>query len=390
MSVIASSSAASAPKMSAQRKLSKDSYYGQRDHRKLSHGVGVRLASDGSVLDQQCGLWEHGKFQEQIWVWRGFLPTTAPLNPQASMADALSSHGNTYVGSTSGLQRTPHGAGETFWSDGMMQSEGNFVNGKLEGFATFFSVMGIVYKGNFVNDAPQGTGCKAFPDGSHYEGEWADGQQQGIGRSIWPDASMIYEGQWEKNMRHGLGWLKHDSPLLPMQHGVWRNDQFVEVCSIPRILLPADSILLSAPASAATGIYTLLLAEGGYYVGKFNAAHQRHGKGTTFAEDGTLLQRGIWAKDVLVRSRDVKAVIVASEKPILPINKENVSAAAAAAVPPASNSSLECVICMDRPRDCIVDCVHFCLCYECAQSQKQCPICRVAITQRMQKRLVLS
>jgi len=48
----------------------------------------------------------------------------------------------------------------------------------------------------------------------------------------------------------------------------------------------------------------------------------------------------------------------------------------------SSNDSLMCVACMESPRNCNIDCPHFCVCFTCATKLTRCPICRAAITQR--------
>ncbi len=64
----------------AKRELSADNYYGQRDADGRPHGMGVRLASNGDVIAEQCGKWNRALFVSHQWVWRGYLPKGAPFN----------------------------------------------------------------------------------------------------------------------------------------------------------------------------------------------------------------------------------------------------------------------------------------------------------------------
>jgi len=64
---------------------------------------------------------------------------------------------------------------------------------------------------------------------------------------------------------------------------------------------------------------------------------------------------------------------------------------AAAIVPLAAVgvSSPECIVCFDRPRNCILDgCPHLSMCMECAADMKQCPICRADIL--FKRQLIIS
>jgi hypothetical protein len=387
------------PLMNIERKLSADGYYGQRDCKELPHGMGVVLAPNGEVMNCQCGRWKHGRLEEPMWVWRGFLSTTAPLSEQASVADAIGPYDDVFYGPTNGTHCTPHGTGKTYWADGTLQSEGIFVHGCLEGVAMFRSPFGEVYTGNFAYNLPYGRGCNAFPDGSTYEGEFENGSEHGIGRATFPSASGCHEGQWVNGRLDGLGWLK----IGPLQQvGLWTHNKFVRACAIPRGVLPSDSKLLSVAAHAA-GPRIVILPQGGYYSGSVNRARQRHGEGTTFADDGTLMQRGLWEKDVFVCTRDMsnKAVNVTvavaldvkgeEEEEEEEENKGKGLAKEDGDLKKMNaRDALDCVICLDRSRDCLIDCVHFCLCFACAKIQQRCPLCRAAITQRIQKHIVLS
>lgn len=48
----------------------------------------------------------------------------------------------------------------------------------------------------------------------------------------------------------------------------------------------------------------------------------------------------------------------------------------------ALEDSRLCVICCDRARDCVLDCLHFVTCFECASIINRCPCCRRPITER--------
>jgi hypothetical protein len=182
----------------------------------------------------------------------------------------------------------------------------------------------------------------------------------------------------------------------------------VPLSSLP----PRDKLPQLTEAQAAS---TLLFPGGDCYTGGVNAKQQRHGEGIMRAADGAVLQRGVWKDDKLIselqkeepaepvapvaESSSITASAYADTKPVEATAAPAFAAAPVAAAPaavaaasPAARAlevaSTDCVICLDHPRDCLIDCDHFCLCFECAQGVKQCPVCRVVITQR--RRLILA
>ncbi len=200
--------------------------------------------------------------------------------------------------------------------------------------------------------------------------------------------------------------------------GLWRDNKFAESRPVPRRLLPADSQYLTASMRSA-GASILLVPAGGYYSGPLNAADQRHGEGVIHSADGQVTQRGVWWEDELIcplpketagapvtAAADAAAGSAAGAGGALtahPSAHSSSAAAAAAVAAPSSAAaaaapaaavfeapSTDCVICLDRPRDCLIDCPHFVLCFDCAASQQSCPICRAAITHRMRKRVIVS
>ena len=194
-----------------------------------------------------------------------------------------------------------------------------------------------------------------------------------------------HEGQWADDQRKGLGveWSE-DGAIIGC--GSFRAHKLIKEQPVPRRFLPANSKYLSAAMHAA-GPDILLLPCGGYYTGAVNAAHQRHGKGVVHARDGSELQRGEWKANKLMRASPAGAAEprVAACCAVTAAAMNGAAAADIAHAPPAN-----CVICLDRPRDCLIDCPHFCLCFDCAASQQHCPLCRVPITQRTKRRVIVA
>ena len=55
-----------------------------------------------------------------------------------------------------------------------------------------------------------------------------------------------------------------------------------------------------------------------------------------------------------------------------------------------NNIDMTCKICMDKTVDCLTDCPHLAMCFDCAQQISACPISREPITVRIQKRIIIS
>jgi hypothetical protein len=50
----------------------------------------------------------------------------------------------------------------------------------------------------------------------------------------------------------------------------------------------------------------------------------------------------------------------------------------------------ECIICMEKPRNCLFNCKHYSVCYKCSKKIKECPICRKVITRVKRSVLALT
>ncbi|XP_070617320.1 radial spoke head 10 homolog B-like isoform X2 [Erythrolamprus reginae] len=152
--------------------------------------------------------------------------------------------GNVYKGIFSeGLM---HGQGTYTWADGV-QYEGNFVKNIQMDHGTYRWPDGSVYEGEVKNGIRHGFGmykCGTYP--VSYIGKWVEGKRHGKGTIYYNEAGSswyegdfvyniksgwgirryksgnIYEGQWERDLRHGEGrmrWLTSNQEYT----GVWVN-----------------------------------------------------------------------------------------------------------------------------------------------------------------------
>lgn len=62
-----------------------------------------------------------------------------------------------------------------------------------------------------------------YIDGSYYEGNWKNCRMHGKGKLIQADGFTIYEGQFQKGLKHGMGTLTkiNESKIK----GVWQKDE---------------------------------------------------------------------------------------------------------------------------------------------------------------------
>lgn len=80
-----------------------------------------------------------------------------------------------------------------------------------------------VYSGSRLRDGTkQGIGQSLFPNGDCYAGEYMENQRNGVGVYWWANSSIIYCGQWLRNMRHGYGRAIY--PDGSRYLGYWAND----------------------------------------------------------------------------------------------------------------------------------------------------------------------
>ena len=89
----------------------------------------------------------------------------------------------------------------------MLQYEGDFVNGIIEGRGKMIWGNGNYYIGEFKGGCKHGKGTKYNSDGSiRYEGDYANDFPDGNGKCYF-DNGDYYIGEFKLNLRHGKGTL---------------------------------------------------------------------------------------------------------------------------------------------------------------------------------------
>jgi hypothetical protein len=77
------------------------------------------------------------------------------------------------------------------------------------------------YNGDFVNGKKEGFGTIVYENGHRYEGAWKNNKREGYGKYYWTNGQW-FEGEWKNEWRNGKGILHlTDSSSF---EGTWTND----------------------------------------------------------------------------------------------------------------------------------------------------------------------
>lgn len=99
---------------------------------------------------------------------------------------------------------TKQGLGQTLFPNGDCYT-GEYVENQRSGTGVYWwSESSIIYCGEWLRNMRHGYGRATYPDGSHYLGFWVNDKKHGRGRYTYPDGSS-YDGMWVNNEKHGSG-----------------------------------------------------------------------------------------------------------------------------------------------------------------------------------------
>lgn len=99
--------------------------------------------------------------------------------------------------------------------------DGEFLDGKRDGYGVYKWVSGQLYEGSFKNDKMNGKGKMSYPDGNTYEGDWLDDKREGFGVYNCPDGRR-YEGTFHNDVLEGKGTMYYENGDI--FQGEWVND----------------------------------------------------------------------------------------------------------------------------------------------------------------------
>ncbi len=113
------------------------------------------------------------------------------------------------------------GKGKKDYKDGTYNGE--FVNGKRQGFGVMTYIDGSTYEGNWNYDNFDGKGTFKWKSGGKYVGDFKNGWRHGAGVYTWPNGDE-YVGQFEKGKRSGKGKITYKSGGA--YDGEWRESKW--------------------------------------------------------------------------------------------------------------------------------------------------------------------
>ena len=114
----------------------------------------------------------------------------------------------------------PHGEGTRFRADGSESASGEWRNGKLHGHRSKQTLL----------------------DGSRYEGDFVDGKHDGFGQFTWPDGS-VHAGEFDDDKMDGLG-MRWDARGRLTHCGMWKDGELTMSRPVPFGVV-VDASLLS-------------------------------------------------------------------------------------------------------------------------------------------------
>ncbi|XP_044289551.1 radial spoke head 10 homolog B-like [Varanus komodoensis] len=100
--------------------------------------------------------------------------------------------------------------------------KGMFSEGLMHGHGTYTWADGVQYEGNFVKNVQMHHGSYTWPDGSRYEGEVKNGIRHGFGMYKCGTHPVSYIGQWVEGKRHGKGTIYYNK-----EGSSWYEGDFV-------------------------------------------------------------------------------------------------------------------------------------------------------------------
>uniref|UniRef100_A0A669R360 R10B2 protein n=1 Tax=Phasianus colchicus TaxID=9054 RepID=A0A669R360_PHACC len=183
------------------------------------------------------------------------------------------------------------------WNDGSIY-EGSIKNGLRHGFGFFRSgIHPVSYIGYWYEGKRHGKGT-IYYDQEHmswYSGDWVDNVKEGWGIRCYKSGN-IYEGHWEKNVRHGRGrmrWLTADQEYVGqwvygVQHGYGTHIWFLK--RMPASQYPLRNKYVGDFVSGERhGRGKFIYASGAVYDGQW-VHNKKHGKGKFVFKNGNIYE----------------------------------------------------------------------------------------------------
>lgn len=164
--------------------------------------------------------------------------------------------------------------------------EGEWMQGKREGFGILYYPNGSKYIGYFGDNQCNGLGKQIHSGGEIYIGNWVQGQAEGIGKYINPEGGT-YEGEWKKDKQHGFGVEKWEdtSSYIGEYHNSKKNN--IGILTIKN----QTSYSGQFNSNEIEGIGTFKFQDGRIYKGEFKR-NKMNGYGMLKWQDGKYYEGG--------------------------------------------------------------------------------------------------
>nr|XP_009681641.1 PREDICTED: radial spoke head 10 homolog B isoform X3 [Struthio camelus australis] len=190
-------------------------YEGEKVHG-LYEGEGVAYFEGGNTYK---GMFSEGLMHGQgTYTWADGVKYEGTFVKNVQMYDGCYtwSDGSMYEGSIKNGVR--HGFGLFRSGTCPVSYVGHWCKGKRHGKGTIYYNREYTswYSGDWVNNVKEGWGIRCYKSGNIYEGLWEKNLRHGKGRMRWLTANQEYIGQWESGIQHGFGthiWFLKRMPL---------------------------------------------------------------------------------------------------------------------------------------------------------------------------------
>ena len=186
-----------------------------------------------------------------------------------------------------------HGWGSYYYKNGD-RYEGEFANDLKRGRGTFSSVNGERYVGTFVNGLRQGKGSLTESDGTRYVGEFRNDLISGKGVMFYSNGNK-YAGGMMNGLRHGRGVLRFVNGDI--YDGQFRQD--IRTGRGSYDFADGGRYVGEFVDGVRHGQGRFIYADGAEFVGPFEKG-RKHGEGIRVYPNGARL-KGLWRDDKFIR-----------------------------------------------------------------------------------------
>ena len=195
--------------------------------------------------------------------------------------------------------------------------EGEFKNGLMHGWGTYYFKNGSLYEGEFKNDLKEGSGTLTTTDGKRYVGEFKNSMRHGKGSLSMSDGSR-YVGDFNNDLMTGNGVMfyangdkyagdmvngvRHGHGVLRFSNGDVYDGEFregVRTGSGTYLFAGGIRYIGDFVDGVREGMGRYIYPDGAEYIGPF-VDGKKHGEGVRVYPNG-MRRKGLWRDDEFIR-----------------------------------------------------------------------------------------